>query len=348
MYLSIRLMITTASRLMLAGLLAVVVLPVGADELLMKDGSRLLGKVIRKEDDTLEFETGYAGVIRVKWTEVSELHSEEPVRVLLDDEAIVSASTIRNTDAATVLETGPDQQPDTVAPEKVAYINPAPWRMGEGVRWTGRINIDLELERGNSEEDEFNLDGETRFRRKNDRLTISGQYEEDSTEGVVTTRKWRELNKYDYFITDKLYYGALLGFEHDKFSDLDLRTSVGPHVGYQFFESRERNLDVDVGALYVDENNEEADDDQRWSLGWSIDFDWFLLPDRIQFYHRHVGLQDVSEKDNLVIDSWTGFRFPIYAGIVASTEAEIDYDGGVSGDIDKTDTTYRFKLGYQW
>jgi len=42
----------------------VAVLPVMADELLMKDGSRLLGKVLKKEDGTLEFETSYAGLCR--------------------------------------------------------------------------------------------------------------------------------------------------------------------------------------------------------------------------------------------------------------------------------------------
>ena len=46
-----------------------------ADELLMKDGSRLLGKVLKKEEATLEFETTYAGVIKVKWDSVSELRT---------------------------------------------------------------------------------------------------------------------------------------------------------------------------------------------------------------------------------------------------------------------------------
>jgi len=165
---------------------------------------------------------------------------------------------------------------------------------------------------------------------------------------VVTTEKWYLDNKYDYFVSEKLYYGAKLAFEHDKFADLDLRTRFGPHVGYQFFESTERNLDVDVGVLYVDDNYNVADDDQHWSLGWQVDFDWFLVPDRVQFYHRHTGYQDVNYSDNLTVDSWTGFRFPLYKGIVAVTEAELDYDGGAPDDVHKTDTTYRLKLGYQW
>ena len=49
-----------------------------------------------------------------------------------------------------------------------------------------------------------------------------------------------------------------------------------------------------------------------------------------------------------VVNSWIGLRFPLYAGIVASTEAEVDYDGGAPAGVDEVDTILRVKLGYQW
>jgi len=322
--------------------------PLMADELIMKDGSRLLGKVVKKEDDTLEFETSYAGILKVKWSEVSKLIADAPVQVMLEDESTLVAGAIRKTAEATLLETEAGAPAETVTPGKVAYINPEPWRTGKGVKWTGLISLDLEVDRGNTDEDEFEVDGTTTIRRQHDRFTFRGRFEEDKTNGVLTTQEWKQGNKYDYFLTEKFYYGVLLAFEHDKFSDLVLRTRVGPHVGYQFFESNDLNLDTNVGLLYVDENYDVGEDDDFWSLGWQIDFDWFLVPGRVQLYHRHTGFQAVNDTGNLTIDSWTGFRFPIYKGIVASTEAEIDYDGGAPPDVDKTDTTYRLKLGYQW
>jgi len=71
---------------------------VQADELLLKDGSRLLGKVVKKEDGTLEFETTFAGVVKVRWDAVSELRTEEPLKVMLDDETILAAGAIRKTE----------------------------------------------------------------------------------------------------------------------------------------------------------------------------------------------------------------------------------------------------------
>jgi len=47
-----------------------------ADELILRNGSRLIGEVGRKENGTLGFKTSFAGTIKVKWSEVSELRSE--------------------------------------------------------------------------------------------------------------------------------------------------------------------------------------------------------------------------------------------------------------------------------
>ena len=322
--------------------------PVSADELLMKDGSRLQGKVVKKEDGILEFETGFAGVIKVQWAEVSELHADEPVTVMLENDETVTAATIRNTEQETLLESEVGEPGSSIEPDQLAYINPAPWRLGEGIRWTGRVNLALKTQRGNTDKDEFDADVEMAMRRKHDRFTLRGQFEKDRNSGTVTDEDWKLLNKYDYFTSKQFYYGGSLRFEHDKFADIDLRTVVGPHIGYQFFETAAMNLSTDLGILYVDEDFIDAEDDDYWSLGWHVDFDRFLIPDRVQFYHLHTGLQDFGDGGNLVINSWTGFRFPIYMGIVASTEAEIEYDGGAPDDVDKTDKTYRVKLGYQW
>ena len=322
--------------------------PVSADELLMKDGSRLQGKVVKKEDGILEFRTSFAGVIKVQWAEVSELHADEPVTVMLENDETVSAATIRNTEQETLLESEAGEPGTSINPDELAFINPAPWRLGEGTRWTGRVNLDLKTQRGNTDKDELDVDVEMAMRRKHDRFTLRGQFEKDRNSGTVTDENWELENKYDYFTSKKMYYGGRLGLEHDKFSDLDLRTVVGPHIGYQFFETAAINLNTDIGINYVDEDFIETPDDDYWAFGWHVNFDRFLVPDRIQFYHRHNGLQDFGEGSNLIINSWTGFRFPIYMGIVASTEAEIEYDGGAPDDVDKTDKTYRVKLGYQW
>jgi putative salt-induced outer membrane protein YdiY len=319
-----------------------------ADELLMKDGSRLLGTVVKEDGGVVEFKTSYAGVIKVKWQEISEVITDEPITVLMNDHETIDTKHVKNTEAGLVLAKESDGTAETVSESDVAYVNPEPWRLGKGMKWSGNINVDLNYERGNSDKDEYNGDWKTTFRWRNDRLKFYGDYEREKSNDVLTDDNWRINGRYDHFVTEKFFYGANLGMEHDRPADLQRRTIVGPLVGYEFYESTAMNLDVAGGPMYVNEEFYAADNRDYLALGWAVDFDRFLIPDRMQFYHRHRGLLEPGDTDNLVWDAWTGFRFPIYAGIVATTEVLLEYDGGAPDGVDDTDTTYNLKLGYQW
>jgi putative salt-induced outer membrane protein YdiY len=318
-----------------------------ADELIMKDGSRLKGKVMKEDGGIVDFETSYAGVIKVKWQEIDELIADEPITVLLKNRETREATHARNTEAGVVLvdESGTTA---TISPEEIAYVNPEPWRVGKGMKWSGNINIDLNYERGNSDKDEYGGDFSTTFRWRDDRLKFSGDYDREKSNDVLTDDDWRLNGRYDHFVNKKFFYGGFLGLEHDRFADLRLRTIVGPLVGYEFYESTAMNLDLAGGPQYVNEDFYDADNRDYLAFGWALNFDRFLIPGRMQFYHRHRGLLEPGDTDNLVWDAWTGFRFPIYAGIVASTEVLLEYDGGAPDGVDETDTTYNVKLGYQW
>jgi len=318
-----------------------------ADELIMKDGSRLMGKVVKEDGGVIDFETSYAGVIKVKWQEVSEVIADEPITILLKNGETREATNAKPVVEGIVITDG-SGTPETLATDEVAYVNPEPWRLGKGMRWTGNINVDLNYERGNSDKDEYHGDWTTTFRWRDDRLKFYGDYEREKSNNVLTDDNWRINGRYDHFVTEKLFYGGTLGMEHDRPADLQRRTIVGPLVGYEFYESTAMNLDVAGGPMYVNEEFYAADNRDYFALGWSVDFDRYLIPGRMQFYHRHRGLLEPGDTDNLVWDAWTGFRFPIYAGIVATTEVLIEYDGGAPDGVDDTDTTYNIKLGYQW
>jgi putative salt-induced outer membrane protein YdiY len=313
----------------------------------MKDGSRLLGKVLKEDGGVVDFKTSYAGTINVKWSEISEVRADKPITVLLKNKEIREATNAKNTDAGVVLADDSGAT-ETLDPKDIAYVNPEPWRVGKGMKWSGNINIHLNYERGNSDKDEYTGDFLTTFRWRDDRLIFSGDYDREKSNGELTDDNWRINGRYDHFVNEKLFYGANLALEHDRPADLRRRTVVGPLVGYEFYEGTAMNLDVAGGPMYVNEEFYDEDNRDYLALGWQVDFDRFLIPDRVQFYHRHRGLLEPGDTDNLVWDAWTGFRFPVYAGIVAATEVLLEYDGGANEGVDKTDTTYNVKLGYQW
>jgi putative salt-induced outer membrane protein YdiY len=330
--------------------LALTVNPASADELIMRDGSRLLGTVVKRTDGTLEFKTGYAGTIKVKWAEIAELKTDKPMEFLLQDNSTVKVTRVTNNvdDMIVEGEAASGLPPQTLGQDVVANINPEPWQKGEGRKFTGVVNFAFERERGNTDQDEIDWDAAVTLRGKNDRFRGFGEYEKDVNDNDTTKKKWKLEGSYNYFFTRRWYTGAFARFEHDKFADLDLRTSVGPLIGYQWFEGDELNLSTTTGLSYVDEDFITQDDDSYAALPWSVDFDMLLFNTNIQAYHKQTGFWNLEDTSDVALDTWTGLRFPLMYGLVASTEMKVEYDSGAAKDADELDTTYTLKLGYKW
>ena len=325
-----------------------------ADELLMRDGSRILGTIVKKDDGVLEFKTSYAGVIKVKWAEIEEVRADEPFRVMLKNEEIVMTTAIRNTDDVVTLETGTREAPAPVelAQSDIAFIKPEAWRLGEGYKFTGRANFAYERQRGNSDTDELDFDFEMTYRRLKDRFVAFGELERDvdndRDKDQATDDNWKISTRYHRFIDKKLFWGGVLSADADDKAERELRLVAGPLVGYQFFESRPMNLRVELGLTRVHEEFKNESDNNYTAGGWAINFDKYLFDEFMQFYHRQNGLISFDDYNDIIWDTWTGFRFPLVYGFVASTELQTEYDGDAAENADDLDTTFLLKLGYEW
>jgi putative salt-induced outer membrane protein YdiY len=344
------------TRASLVALVLTVVLtgPLAADELLMRDGSRILGTIVKKDNGVLEFKTSYAGVIKVKWAEIEEVRADEPFSVMLQNDEIVMTTAIRNTEDVVTLETGTPEAPAPVelAQSDVAFIKPDAWRLGEGYKFTGRANFAYERQRGNTDTDELDFDFDMTYRRLKDRFVAFGELERDvdndRDKDQATDDNWKISTRYHRFIDKKLFWGGVLSADADDKAERELRLVAGPLLGYQFFESRPMNLRVELGLTRVHEEFKNESDNNYTAGGWAINFDKYLFDEFMQFYHRQNGLVSFEDYNDIIWDTWTGFRFPLVYGFVASTELQTEYDGDAAENADDLDTTFLLKLGYEW
>ena len=264
----------------------------------------------------------------------------------MDDERVYRDKRITEQDGElTVLDK--DEQPVTLDLATVAFINPEPWRLGEGYKWFGEINAALESERGNSDSDELDL--ESIWRSLEDRFTIRGLVELDRNNGDKTKDAWKVRNKYDRFSKEDPdnYFGYQLFFEYDKFADLDLRTATGPYIGRQFFENDILNMHAEVGIVYVDEQFDVAEDSDFWGSNWEVRLTSGIIP-QFELYLNNDGVLNLNDTANSLVNTTFGIRFPLIYGLQAAAEAKWEYDGGAAEDVDDTDETYNLKLGYKW
>jgi hypothetical protein len=174
-------------------------------------------------------------------------------------------------------------------------------------------------------------------------------YERDESNGVRDKSQWRIGGKYDRFSnqdTDN-YFGGQLVFYQDEFADLDLRTTVGPYIGRNFFESSRLSLSGEIGAVYVDEQFEAAEDSDFVGGNWEVSMTSDILP-KTELYASQIGIVNFDQIDGVLVDTIIGLRFPLISGLQTAFEIKLEYDGGAVGSVDKLDQTYNFKLGYTW
>ena len=147
-------------------------------------------------------------------------------------------------------------------------------------------------------------------------------------------------------MTKKLFaYGQTL-IEQDRLQDLDLRTTLGAGLGYQFFDTSRLSLFVEAGPSYVNEDYDVAEDRSYASGRWSLRFDWQIVPDRVKFFHFQQGYVNVEDTGDYLFRSEQGFQLPLINNFFCNIQMDYDYNSMPSPGKEKADLRYLFGLGY--
>lgn len=337
-------------KLIIPTFIALVTAQMGsADEIQMKNGSRLIGELISVEADKVIFSTPFAGKITITQNNVERIITKGPVTLMMEDGTVYRDRQIIATEKAMLVE-AEDEAPVIFDADDIEMVNPEPWKLGEGYQWSGRFSLAAEAERGNSDSDEWDLKASSQWLSLKDRYTLKGKIEFEESRGRKTEDNWQIFSKYDRFLEpgSKNYRGAKLSFEYDEFEDIELRTVLGPHVGRQFFKSERFKLEMELGPVWVHENYAEAQDEDWAGALWYIDASTNIIGFGSTLYLDHDGILKVEEPGETILNAILGIRFPIAGGFETAFEIEYEYDGGAVKGIDKLDTTYNLRLGYSW
>lgn len=334
------------SRVLMLGFL-LLAMPAAADQLVMDNGSILVGKVVRASGSVIIFDTPFAGEISVDQTRVISLVADEGVDVLLQD-----GTFHRNTVIAPqgeVLQLNGGLAPLTLGVADINMLNPEPWRLGHGYKWSGRFDAGFESDRGNADSDELDLGMESIWQGQRNRYTLRGVWELDELNNERNKNRWLARGKYDRFreVASKNYSGFQIAVEHEQFQDLDLRTSLGPYLGRQFYEDALLQVHAELGVVFVDEDFDIAEDRDYWGVNWELRAASEPLVG-FQFYGNQEGILDLNNLNEVIMNTILGLRFPSLYGLTSAAEAVYEYDGGSVAGVDSTERTFRFKVGYIW
>lgn len=335
------------------------------------DQSVIYGEITDIHDGELYVTTEWMGEVTIALSSVLQLVSNQDIELLTTEQEKLALSSFMISDGEVVLDDA-----DNLTVDQLDVANPEEWEQGHGYRITGRVTSAIEYNRGNTETDKLNLDAESIFESRRDRITLRADYEESSAlvvekddngdpalddvgnvikKSEPTADNWRVEGKYDYFLSEpRNYLGSTLGFRSNEFADIDRRSYISAYFGRKILTRETLTFDAEVGFSYVDtdftesENDTESEDESYTGLNVNFSAEALLFDSNVTLYFRQANIINLSSAQKSIYRTKVGLRFPLLLGLEAAAEATADYDGGAAEGKEKLDQTLKFRIGYTW
>ncbi|MCB9965770.1 MAG: DUF481 domain-containing protein [Rhodospirillales bacterium] len=299
-----------------------------ANTIILKNGDRLSGMLSSSDQSgMIRLESVYGTAIDLPLEQIVAMQDERGTSLSLPGLPIAAAT------------------PEAPAPETV---EPAAGKDSAAYEWSGRANIGAFIDDGNSQKKAVSGDAEMTARNEKNRWIAGGDLHFANDNGTETENDQSLYGEYNRFVTDKWFYGVRQDFKIDKIADLDLRSKTGPFVGYQFFEEDDLNLKVRFGSDYVYEDFSSGDTEENVALAWGLNYDQTFADGSFTLFHNHEIDTPFDEVDAFLFQSDSGVRVPVGKYLTGTGQIDFDWDNAPAPGIEKRDTKYILKLGYEW
>jgi putative salt-induced outer membrane protein YdiY len=312
-------------------------------EIVLKNGDRMTGRLVKLEEGKLTLATDYAGDIQVEWTQVSCFSTTREHEFGLSDSTVMRGKA--RCIGEGLIEIGQDDADGyrRLVLSDLAAVNPPP-----KLRYKGNLTAGGSASTGNTDSRALYGAGRLEVRSEKQRVTVSAKGNYAETDDTVTSRNASGSGKYDYFLSEKLFaYGQTL-LEQDRLQDLNLRSTLGGGLGYQFFDTSRLGLYAEAGASYVKEDYEDAENRGYASGRWSVGLTWQILPDRVDFFHLHEGYVSIEDAEDFYFRSEQGLQLPLIGNFYCNIQVDYDYKNRPAPGKEKEDLRYMLGLGYSF
>lgn len=311
-----------------------------ADEVVLKNGDKITGRVVELAGGKLKIETAHSGVITVDWAQVASLKTDGPVKVKTVTGETFEGKIVVGQDGKVRIEAAGGVAHE-VAPDRVKSFN-------EGAAaWHGSVDVAGRTTDGNTHNTSLLMSVDVSRLSENDRIFLKAVYRYGETGSEITERNGYALAKYDYLFSEDWYAyvsGELLS---DRFKDIDFRSILAVGAGHVFIKSPEMDFWGDAGLALIDNDFHDGEDESHTGARFSAHFRR-ILPLGLELVDDFVLLPNFEEGDDwqarndLAVSTSLGGGWAVKAGMIT------DYDNDPPDGLRKYDDIYYVGLGYKF
>jgi putative salt-induced outer membrane protein YdiY len=236
-----------------------------ADQIILKNGDKLTGTIVKKDGDSIVIKTESAGLVTILWSAVEKIIADNTLNLTLTDGQVIKGKV--NTDDKNVKVQTETTGVVSVEKEKISVVRSQEEQTrfdleqdrllnpNLGDLWAGTADVGYALTSGNSSTSTFTAS--VRAARETTRDKISVYVNALQAKNKASGRSVSTANalwygaRYDVNLSKKTFVFGSADFEHDRPQKLRLRSSFGGGFGYRAIRTDRTKLDLFGGAAYT-------------------------------------------------------------------------------------------------
>ncbi|MDD2583148.1 MAG: DUF481 domain-containing protein [Desulfuromonadaceae bacterium] len=324
----------------ITGLGALFPLQASADEIIMDNGVRIKGTVTNLTGDYLSLTSDYSEPIKLMTTKITGITTDRPVEIQMKNGEVLKGNLKTGADGVLAVEQVAGRNRVVIDVKNISMINPPPVS-----QWSGSVVAAGNYQTGNTDRSAFRLGADAVRRSDNDRFSVRFLYDISKEKETLSSRSFYGSLKYDYFFTKRFY--GYLGVEllNDKFKDLNLRTIVGPGVGYQVWDEPRKALALEAGLTYFSEDLKSANDKHWISARLAANYR-YKITETIVFTNNFVLYPSLENMSDFSLRNEAAIATSLGSGWSMKLANILEYDNAPAVGIKKTDSNFLLGLQY--
>ena len=230
-----------------------------ADQVVLKNGDTLTGRVIQKDGAKLTLKSELLGEVSIPWAAVKSLKSDGDLVVVLPGGEPVKGKISTNGDNLEVAaKSAPLAGISAIRDEAEQKKWEKLQHPGLGELWAGNFDLGLALARGNARAETLTNDFSAARVTKHDKISLHFNeiYGTALANGVSSTiaSAVRGGWAYNRDVSPHLFVTTINEYEHDRFQSLDLRAVFGGGLGWNAVKKEKTALSFQAGGDYEHES----------------------------------------------------------------------------------------------
>jgi putative salt-induced outer membrane protein YdiY len=320
-----------------------------ADQVYLKNGDRLTGKIVSLTDGKMVLKSDLAGQVTLDMKSIMTFSSDAPVEIHLKDGTVLRQPVAAAEPNAFALKAAEPLQPQRFELANVASINPPPVPKA---KWTGNVSGAAGLTSGNTKSNSVAASASLARRTEQDRTTIDGDIakgsQTDRSTGISRTNEdwWRLRGEYDYFFTKKFFGFGNGRYEKDSIALLNRRVVVGGGVGYQWIEDAKTSFSTNLGlaSLFTKYDNvAESNNQLSAQAGYTFSRQLWKNTKFLNDLTWYPSLSNPSS--DYFLTSTAELRANLTKAMFANFKVIFNYDAAPAPDRGNTDIKYMLGVG---